>query len=232
MFCFFFLDQVVGLKISKEWGACFILEYIFKSNHYFHTMSKGLVVLNMKEDKAKALSQSLNSASSKKILDYLEAKEATESDIAKALKMAQSTVHYNLKQLEEAQLVIAEEFHYSKKGKMVNHYKLANNLVVISASPLSENFKQRLASILPALGISVVVSGLIYWFTRAQPVEQAMKLASGASFDAESEIMAEAAPMVGRAVEHTYSSSVWLYFLLGAVLCALLIFLFSYLRKK
>ena len=94
----------------------------------FNNMAKNsFLLVSLKEDKAKELAQVISNASCRKILDYLAEKEdATETELAKKLGIPISTVHYNLKHLVKGGLVIVDEFHYSEKGKEVNHYKLAN----------------------------------------------------------------------------------------------------------
>ena len=87
------------------------------------------VLVSLKEEKAKELAQIIANESCRKILDYLAEKEATESELAEKLNLPISTVHYNLQHLIEGSLVTVEEFHYSEKGKEVNHYKLANKYI-------------------------------------------------------------------------------------------------------
>ena len=72
------------------------------------------MLVSLDEDKARRLAQVISNPTCTKILNYLAGKDATESDIAKELKLPLSTVHYNLQQLSQAKLVTVEEFHYSK----------------------------------------------------------------------------------------------------------------------
>ena len=98
---------------------------------------KEFLVLNMDDSKTKRVANILTNDSCMKILDYLSKNESTETEVAKALSLPPSTVHYNLKQLEQAGLIIAEEFHYSVKGREVNHYRIANKYIIISPSHLT-----------------------------------------------------------------------------------------------
>jgi DNA-binding transcriptional ArsR family regulator len=67
-----------------------------------------------------------------RILDYLGRHEdATETQLSKALDIPLSTVHYNMKILSDAQLVLNNEYTYSPKGKEVTHYKVNKNPIVI-----------------------------------------------------------------------------------------------------
>ena len=86
---------------------------------------ENFLLVSLKESEAKKLAQVISNDTSRKILDFLAGiKDATETDIAKNLDTPLSTVHYNIQALLKAKLVQADEFHYSEKGKEVNHYSL------------------------------------------------------------------------------------------------------------
>ena len=125
------------------------------------------LLLDLNEKRIKKLTKTITGDTSRKILNHLVEKEDTEANIAKTLKIPISTVHYHLQQLQEASLVLADEFHYSAKGREVNHYKLANKYIIIA--PRKETgLRDKLRKILPvgliALGISAVF-GVIATFT-------------------------------------------------------------------
>jgi DNA-binding transcriptional ArsR family regulator len=112
---------------------------------------------SLEEAKAKKLASVLNNETCTKILNWLSShKEGTESEIAKKLKLPLSTVHYNLKQLVEAKLVIADEYHYSEKGREVNHYKLANKYIIIAPQEEQGGFLDKLKQFIPA---ALIVAG-------------------------------------------------------------------------
>jgi len=91
------------------------------------------LLMNLQDEKAKKIAQVIANPSCTKILEYLADKEhATESEISEKLSVPISTVHYNLQQLVKTHLVKIEEYHYSKKGKEINHYKLANKYIIIA----------------------------------------------------------------------------------------------------
>jgi len=131
------------------------------------------MLVSLKEEKAKKLSHVLSNKTAVKILEYLAGKDATESQIAKALKIPLSTVNYNMKQLLEAKLVTSDEFHYSEKGKEVSHYKLANKYIIIAPTAEDETFLQHLKKFVPAfVGLAVigaVVQGM-RWFRPLQEI--------------------------------------------------------------
>src|SRR3989338_4307702 len=118
------------------------------------------LLVDLNEPKTKKLAETITSETSRKILNHLTEKEDTEANIAKLLNFPISTVHYHLQKLQEAQLVIVDEFHYSTKGREVNHYKLANKYIIIAPRKIS-GLKEKLKSILPVgaivVGVSVVL---------------------------------------------------------------------------
>lgn len=132
------------------------------------------LLVSLNEDKAKKLANVITSASARKILDYLAGKgekdESTETQIAKDLMLPLSTVHYNLQQLLAGNLVEADEFHYSEKGKEVNHYKLANKYIIIAPSAPSQSIRDKLKLLLPVALLTAGAAALIQLFNNlSQP---------------------------------------------------------------
>lgn len=190
------------------------------------------VLVSLKESKAKELAQVISNESCRKILDYLAEKEATETELAKKLELPISTVHYNLKHLVGAGLVEAEEFHYSEKGKEVNHYRLANKYVII-APKSTFGLKEKLKSILPVGLITVAAAGLIHLFTgRAGTFGAAslQKAVMTAGPEAErvlaDEAIVETAPIVSS------EPNIALWFLIGALSALIVYTIIEYIRKK
>ncbi len=124
-------------------------------------MSKSnFLLVDLNDDKTKKLAETITSETSRKILNHLAEKEDTENNIATMLNLPISTVHYHLQKLQEAGLIIVEEFHYSPKGREVNHYKLANKYIIIAPQKVS-GLREKLKGILPVglviLGIGAVI---------------------------------------------------------------------------
>ena len=115
------------------------------------------MLVSLKEDKAKKLAQVMSNPTCIKILEHLAGKDATESAIAKDLGLPLSTVHYNIQQLVAAKLVIVDEFHYSEKGREVNHYKLANKYIIIAPQDDDPTLLERLKKFVP---ITIITIGL------------------------------------------------------------------------
>jgi DNA-binding transcriptional ArsR family regulator len=118
---------------------------------------ESFMLVSLKEEKAKKLAQVMANPTCTRILEHLAGKDATESQIAKDLDIPLSTVHYNLQQLVDAKLVINEEFHYSEKGREVNHYKLANKYIIIAPQEDDPSFLQHLKKYLP---VAIITAGL------------------------------------------------------------------------
>jgi len=127
------------------------------------------MLVSLKEDKAQKLAQVISNPTCRKILDHLALKEVSETDIAKELNIPLSTVHYNLSQLKESKLVETEEFHYSKKGKEILHYKLANKYIIIAPKDASSSFLESLKTLIPVT--TIIAAGLGFWqyIARLQP---------------------------------------------------------------
>jgi DNA-binding transcriptional ArsR family regulator len=122
---------------------------------------ESFLLVSLNDEKSKKLAQVISNNTSRKILEFLAKKSHTETEISKKLNLPMSTVHYNLKALEEAKLVTVDEFHYSKKGKEVNHYSLTNKYVIIA--PQTDGDKNigllsKLSNLLPAVIISLLAS--------------------------------------------------------------------------
>jgi DNA-binding transcriptional ArsR family regulator len=120
------------------------------------------LLVSLEENESKALAQVMSNDTARKILDILSKHESlTETDIAKKLDAPLSTIHYNLQALVKANLVKTEEFHYSEKGKEVNHYALANKIIIIAPkNARTESFRDKLKSILP-IALIVAAVGVV-----------------------------------------------------------------------
>jgi len=180
---------------------------------------ESFVLVSLKEEKARSLAKVLHNESCRKILEYLTSREATETELAKKLEIPISTVHYNLKQLAESGLVTVEEFHYSAKGKEVNHYKLANKYIIITPKS-TFGIKERLRSVLPVallVGASAFVIGAVRTFT----------LKAGTFGAAKAEAVATAGPVV----QPQPASPVW-WFLAGALVTIIIFLVLDWIKSR
>jgi len=121
------------------------------------------ILMNLDDESSKKVAEAIRNKTSKKILNYLaDNKEKSEEDIAKDLGVPINTIEYNLKKLINAKLVEkSANFFWSKKGKKINLYKLANKHIIIS--PKSRMVDMNLLkTILPVIfAISLIILALI-----------------------------------------------------------------------
>jgi predicted transcriptional regulator len=126
---------------------------------------ESFLLVSLEENKAKKLAEVISNESCRRILDFLgkNNKGLTESDMAKALGLPLSTVHYNMQNLLKANLVKADEYHYSPKGKEVNHYTLTNKLIIIAPTQArTDKVMATLRRFIPAflgiIGVSAIIA--------------------------------------------------------------------------
>ena len=202
---------------------------------------ESFMLVSLKEDKAKKLAQVLANPTATKILDYLTKKEATESELSKKLKLPLSTVHYNLKQLTKAKLVVVEEFHYSPKGKEVNHYKLASKYIIIAPEE-DESFASKLKSILPisliTVGAAVILKATQFFASGSQGIantEMAMMKTADVAMESAG---AQAAPMAYDAGFETIQHVPWWqspaidWVIVGAISVLAVLVIWEYIKYR
>ena len=198
--------------------------------------NKNFLLLSLEDSKIKKVSNVISNESCRKILDYLSNKEATESELAEKLQLPISTVHYNLQQLMETGLINAEEFHYSRKGKEVNHYRLANKYIII-APKKTFGIKEKLRSILPVILIAAGIAGIIQlvnnYFSK---INQAQEFTMAKSLAVEK--AAVSAPTLSKTASAESSKVLYFipqniafWFLVGALIAMLIYFIVSLFRK-
>lgn len=213
---------------------------------------ESFILVSLEEGKTKKLAQTISNETCRKILNFLSQKDyATESQISKELSLPISTVHYNLKALQQNGLVEVEEFHYSKKGREVDHYTLANKLIVIAPKAPSESIMNKLKKILPVALIVVVAAGLmkiaqvtqLFAAKTGQYTEEAVMLAAPQATEmasarggadlaekAVTETVAKAPEMVSQASH--LSNEIILWFLIGAISAIAIFFIIDLFKKK
>ncbi|MBW2987881.1 hypothetical protein DRJ48_02625 [Candidatus Woesearchaeota archaeon] len=172
------------------------------------------LMVSLEESESKALAQVLSNDTSRAIMRFLtERDNATESDIATALNMPLSTVHYNIQNLVKARLVKPVEFHYSEKGKEVLHYALSNKIIVIAPSAKKgfEMLKRLLPSVLVvgcvAGALTLMKQRILNMTPKTLMAAQEYEMAAGA----------KAAPIQAMTTQPFYTSIIF-WFLIGAAL--------------
>jgi len=201
-------------------------------------MNNNFLLISLDEKKSKKIAEAINNDTGRKILDQLSKKESTESDLAKDLNIPISTIHYNLKQLMEANLVIVDEFHYSKKGKEINHYKLANKYIIIAPKQTDNKFMEALQKILPLTIITAVVGGLLtaFRFISSRPATQTF--AKSAATETAPRLMTVSSEAAGAAPQALNISRPFLqseaisWFFIGALSIIVVYFLYEVVKKR
>lgn len=202
------------------------------------------LLVNLKDEESKHLAQVISNDTSRKILDFLTKGEATETDIARELNLPLSTVHYNLQHLHKARLIEADEYHYSKKGKEINHYKLSNKFIIIAPTGM-DKVKERLKTFLPITVLAGIAAGIIHvvnkgiFSSKAASFamnEAAPRLMKAEIADTAQEAAAGAGPTMAPTAAFVPTPhpqiSIALWFLFGAVFVILMFLLWEFLRKK
>ncbi|MGM5482590.1 MAG: ArsR/SmtB family transcription factor [Nanobdellota archaeon] len=201
-------------------------------------MKKNFLLLNLNDDEINDVANAVSNKTGKKILEYLAESKATESELAKKLNVAISTVHYNLQQLIKAGLVKADEYHYSKKGREILHYKLANEYIIIA--PQKQNKKgltDILKKMLPVMLITGGVAGVIKYLqkipenVKSQPKLLAADSANSA-YTAESSGRGVTSGSITDRLSDFLGNDIALWFFIGAVFALLMYGLIAWLYKK
>ncbi len=198
------------------------------------------LLVSLEDDKAKKLASVIGNESCRKIIDYLAGKDdATETELSERLSIPISTVHYNIQQLQHSGLVIAENFHYSAKGREVLHYKLANRYIVI-APKTTESLPSKLKKILPVLAIVAAAGVAIQIFNT---LKEAVFGSYGSSFGvvqhttekaaapAMLEASARTADAAGQAVQAA-QPNVAVWFAAGALFALFVYIVYDFAKEK
>lgn len=191
---------------------------------------------------ASSLAKILSNKTAQQIIEYVgESNKVTATKIARQLDLAASTVHYNLKALVKGEIVDDSQFTYSEKGKMIIHYSLTNNILVIVPKSqdkfsILDSIKS-LKSLTPSI-IGVGIVGLGYGLLRTFfgkgtlteantfiTEESVNSVAKGAMLMAESEPVVVSDSIVQEIVKTTTSSNEFIWGLFIATIIFVLVYL-------
>lgn len=187
------------------------------------------ILVSMKD--SKNIANAMSNETSQKIIAYLaQHNEATESELSEKLSIPLPTVHYNITQLKEANLVKSKEFFWSKKGKKMRVFQLAKKYIIISPED-SKTTLEKLKGVLPITIITVAISAFIkfyqdYYFSSRTAVNTLVQQ----DFAEESLKVAGVAPAITEAAATHPNYAVW--FLFGGLFVILGITLFNLFRKN
>lgn len=166
-----------------------------------------MLLVDLNDPKTKSVAETITSTTSRKILDYLAGVEnASEGEIAKELSIAISTVHYHLQKLQEAELVDVSGFTYSKKGREINRYTLANKYIIITPRKMS-GLKSKLKKILPIAAVPLGLAGVLKIYSIYQSSFGATMMTADANTFARTEILEEATIEKTVATDEDYATA-------------------------
>lgn len=190
-------------------------------------MAKKYLLFSLEDDSAGKLAGVLGNRTCKKIISALAEKELSEKDLSDELEIPINTVEYNLKKLVNAQIVEKTgNFFWSKKGKKIPMYKLSNKSIIISRS---KKFSSDLRSILPVALVSGVGAIAVRQYYL---IKQAALQKSWEVFDVANEnALGEASRVSGETIL-TMQTSVWAWFLAGALFALLIYSIIKFLNLK
>jgi predicted transcriptional regulator len=201
-----------------------------KSNPY--------LMVSLEDAESKALAQVLSNDTSRGIMKYMtEHDKATESDIAEAMGIPLSTVHYNIQNLVKAGLVRAAEFHYSEKGKEVMHYTLSNKIIIIA--PNREDRFRLLKRMLPVIALFGLIGAGFSLLKKSVTKELFFKANIIAAKSSDALLMQEAVPSAGamplaaplQAAAPIYTNIVFLL-IVGAAIALIAYLVVDYFSRK
>jgi len=180
-------------------------------------MDEKYILVSLEEEKSKQLASVLSNDTSRRILDYLAEKNLSETDLANDLNMPISTVHYNVQNLLNNNLIEIKDFLYSEKGNKINIYGITKKMIIIVPKGID------LKNILPVFGLSLAAAGIIYLFMQKNIAEAPVV---ELSFKA----MSAAESVADVAANAVLNYALW--FLFGAVFAIVLYSIIDYIKKK
>ncbi|MFH1331937.1 MAG: helix-turn-helix domain-containing protein [archaeon] len=203
--------------------------------------SEKFIIVSLEDEKSKDLANVISNDTSRRILSFLSEKEASESDISKALGLPPSTVHYNVQHLLKNNLIEVKDFYWSDKGNKVNIYTIAKKLIVIA--PKGAKVTSAIKSLIPVALISLAAAAVIHFVSNRVNAPLAISQGAGDLMRTGVPEAAEA-PAKEAAIEQTVVTlaqptfwstifsnySVW--FLLGAVFAIIIYLIIYFVRRK
>jgi DNA-binding transcriptional ArsR family regulator len=154
----YFSITLIFVKVIEKYILFKVLKFLMAK--------KNFLLLSLDDNKTKSIVNTVSNPTCKKILDFLSDGDGTETEISEKLSIPISTVHYNLKQLFNAKFVEIESTTFSKKGKGVKHYTLANKYIIIAPKGANkQSFLDAVKNILPVFGLGLLGAFFVNKFT-------------------------------------------------------------------
>jgi DNA-binding transcriptional ArsR family regulator len=184
-------------------------------------MAEKYIAVSLDDEKTREIVDALGNKTGRKILNFLAERDASESEIASKLGMNLNTIEYNLKKLIKAGFIEkTKNFLWSRKGKKIEVYRLANKSILISP-------KKRTVTTVPLIAAGILGIFLLYLFfgVNFNSFERVQDFAGEKAASAES--LTTAPTAVSSSVVYPY----WAWILLG-IWIALVGFIIWDLRKR
>jgi predicted transcriptional regulator len=198
-------------------------------------MSEKYLLFSLDDEKSKKLGEVISNPTCKKIVNLLSEKDLSEADIAHELNIPINTAEYNLKKLLEAGIIEKKkEFFWSRKGRKIDMYKVANKLIVISPKK-SSGVYSKLKSIVPVALVSGILTGFIAWYYKTG---ETASIAVQKTADFGGENLAEVSNAAASAsalptanipqIQSLNSSLSWEWFLVGSLLTIMIFLIWNW----
>lgn len=179
-------------------------------------------MIDLDDPRTSKLADIMSNTTCKQILSLLAEQELSESEIAQKLNARLNTVNYNMKKLVGAGLIVPVRSLWSRKGRAVKVYKVSQKKIVISPTA-------RLKGIVPAFLVALVGAfGLRAWELSSRIAQDT---GLSAQKVAESTSIASYAMPVAVSTESVGGSPLWIWFLGGACLALVSIWLWNYFHR-
>ena len=194
-------------------------------------MQNKYLLFSLEDESSKNLGEIISSPTCKKIVNLLAEKDLSESDIARELSLPINTIEYNLKKLLEAGIIEkAKNFFWSRKGRKIDIYKVANKLIVISPKKYS-NIYSKIKSIIPVAIISGILTSFIAWYYKKQELAQLTLQKTTEYRDALTQASSSVASSISQAPSDSiqlFSSLSWEWFLAGSLITIIIFLIWNW----
>lgn len=209
-------------------------------------MAEKYISLDLNDPRAGKIGEVIGNESCKKILDLLAEREMNESEIAGELKMPLNSAEYNIKKLVEAGLIEeTKKIFWSTRGKRIKSYRVVNKKIVITPSSkwLRGIIPAGIVAVLGAIGIKMFVDNSVGQsaVNSVASVPNADMAASSAGVSGVAEgvvssgmekvaaiMPPRSGEIFGNAAGAGLGSEAWAWFLLGALVVALIFIVWNW----
>lgn len=193
-------------------------------------MVEKYILISLEDERTKRVAEILSNSTCKKILKHLAENEASETDIANKLGIPVNTVEYNIKKLLSAGLIEkSKKFFWSKKGRKINLYKAARKSILISTKP-----RRAVRGVIPTILLSTALALIIKFYldTKTRIIGEKIPSTITKTAETAAALPREVAGTSGISILPSFMDSYWIWFLIGAFVAILILFLWNLKRKN